>query len=326
MVYVDGFAGPGIYRKGEEGSPIIALKEAIGHSFPLKSEILFFFIEVDPERFQSLQQRVATLQIPSNFKVHPVLGKFDETMTGLLDQLDEAGKGLAPTFAFLDPFGFSHTWLPMVRRLMGYQRCEVLITFMYEEINRFLGHPDQPQHFDALFGCEDWRQALSMQDSQERKRFIHDLYQRQLREAASIRFVRSFEMVNEGKRTDYFLFFGTNSLDGLKKMKEAMWKVDERSGLQFSDATDLNQVLLFKKEPDYEDLKRRILSNFRGLAVTVEAIEEFVLVSTPYRETHYKRHVLKPMEVSKPPGLVVRRAPTGRRKGTFPPETLIEFI
>ncbi len=106
VVYVDGFAGPGIYKNGEEGSPIIALKEAIGHTFPLKSEILFFFIEADPERFRSLQQRVTSLQIPHSFKVQPVLGKFDETMTGLLDQLEEAGKRLAPTFAFLDPFGF----------------------------------------------------------------------------------------------------------------------------------------------------------------------------------------------------------------------------
>lgn len=326
VVYIDGFAGPGIYKKGEEGSPIIALKEAVGHRDSIRAEVFFFFIEADSARFQSLQQHVATLPIPSNFKVHPVLGKFDETMTALFDQLDEDGKKLAPTFAFLDPFGFSHTSLAMVRRLMGYQRCEVLITFMYEEINRFLRHPDQPQHFDALFGCGDWRQALSVQNSQERKRFIHDLYHRQLREAASIRFVRSFEMVNEGKRTDYFLFFGTNSLDGLKKMKEAMWKVDERSGLQFSDATDLNQVLLFKKEPDYEDLKRRILSNFLDRTVTVEAVEEFVLVSTPYRETHYKRHVLKPMEVSQAPGLVVQRPPTGRRKGTFSPKTLIEFV
>ncbi len=209
---------------------------------------------------------------------------------------------------------------------MGHQRCEVLITFMYEELNRFLGHPDQPQHFDALFGCEEWREGLSLQDSQERKRFIHDLYQRQLRKAALIRFVRSFEMVNEGKRTDYFLFFGTNSIDGIKKMKEAMWKVDERSGLQFSDATDLNQTLLFGKEPDYDNLRSRIVRNFRGQSVTVETIEEFVVVSTPYRETHYKQHVLRPMEISDPPGLTIRGAPVGRRKGTFPSGTVIEFI
>jgi hypothetical protein len=34
-------------------------------------------------------------------------------------------------------------------------------------------------------------------------------------------------MSNSRDVTDYFLFYATNELLGLKKMKEAMWKVDE---------------------------------------------------------------------------------------------------
>jgi len=32
--FIDGFAGPGIYSEGEEGSPLIALRVAKEHSFP----------------------------------------------------------------------------------------------------------------------------------------------------------------------------------------------------------------------------------------------------------------------------------------------------
>ena len=45
ILYVDGFAGPGRYSKGEDGSPIIALKEALKFKDKIKSKITFLFIE-----------------------------------------------------------------------------------------------------------------------------------------------------------------------------------------------------------------------------------------------------------------------------------------
>ena len=38
---------------------------------------------------------------------------------------------------------------------------KVFITFMYEEINRFLCLPDYAETFDELFGCSDWREILN---------------------------------------------------------------------------------------------------------------------------------------------------------------------
>src|SRR5688572_25838677 len=45
--YVDGFAGPGAYSGGEEGSPIIALKAALAHQarIPSSTKVRFLFIE-----------------------------------------------------------------------------------------------------------------------------------------------------------------------------------------------------------------------------------------------------------------------------------------
>ena len=55
---------------------------------------------------------------------------------------------------------------------------------------------------------------------------ILQLYRSQLVDLAGLKYVRTFEMVNEGNRTEYVLFFGTNSSEGLSKMKQAMWKAD----------------------------------------------------------------------------------------------------
>ncbi len=251
VLYLDGFAGPGIYSKGEPGSPIIALRTAATFTPRITADLVFLFIEADGARYASLQREVAKLTLPDNIHVRLEHGKCNETMDAVLDELDEKGEQLIPTFAFLDPFGFSHTPLSLIKRIVRHQRCEVLITFMYEEINRFLSQQDQPENLDRLFGTPDWRKAVSLAVPNERKAFIHSLYQRQLEVDAGISFVRSFEMVNRGNRTDYFLFFGTKSLKGLMKMKEAMWKVDASSGLQFSDATNPNQILFFTNEPNF---------------------------------------------------------------------------
>jgi len=288
--------------------------------------VVFIFIEADPERYEVLKQQVEAIKKPPHIQVHCFCAKCDEKLAQLLDFVAEQKKSLAPTFAFLDPFGISHTPFSLIQRLMQNKRCEVLITFMFEEINRFLSQKDLPGHFDSLFGCPDWRQGIQIKEPLERKKFIHDLYSTQLKKEAKITHVHSFEMMNRGNRTDYFLFFGTKSYDGLKKMKEAMWKADESGGFSFSDATDLSQPLLFDSGPDFTHVKHRIVERFKEKEVSVDDIERFLVIDTPYRETHFKTQVLKPMETAAFPELQVIRRTGKNRRGTFPTGTVIKIL
>lgn len=185
---------------------------------------------------------------------------------------------------------------------------------MFEEINRFLPQEQQPDNFDELFGCADWRKGNEIKTPRERVKFLHDLYQRQLTEAAGASFVRSFSLRNERNTMDYFLFFATNNELGLKKIKEAMWKVDESGTYTFSDATDPNQSMLFSAEPDRELLKRLIVDRFGGTETTPNEIERFVVHDTPFRETHYKK-VLQALEATG--RLLPISAPAARRRGTY---------
>lgn len=322
IVYVDGFAGPGGYSGGEPGSPVIALQTAIEQQEFLKQEVVFWFIEEDESRLASLQAAISELQVPSRFLVTAVNGDCNALLQNLLDGMARDAESLAPSFMFLDPFGFSDTPLSLIRRIMAHDRCEVLITFMFEEINRFLTHDKLPTHFDALFGTEEWREALSQASPGDRRRFLKELYQRQLQLAADIRYVLAFEMRNQNDSLDYILLFGTNSIDGLMKMKESMWKVDQTTGFTFSDATHPGQEILFGSVPDARDIRSRITSRFAGQAVPVDAVERFVLESTPYRETHYKK-VLKALE--RETRLAIISAKEDRKRGTFPPGTVIRF-
>jgi len=314
ILYVDGFAGPGRYNGGEEGSPVIALKAALAHSGRITGEMLFQFIEKDTDRAAMLEQVIGEIQKPANFKVRIATGTFEEATKEILYWCRTKGRALPPTFAFVDPFGWTGIPFDLIREILSHPSCEVLVNIMYEEINRFLGHPDQEQNLDRLFGTPDWRAVVQVKGSRERRLAIHALYQKQLSSAA--RFVRSFEMRNKNDATDYFLFFATKNTTGLRKMKEAMWSVDQAGEFTFSDATNPDQMHLFGNKPNLAVLRSQIVKQFSGTQTTVGAVETFVVEETAFRETHYKS-VLKELERALPPGLVVVDAPAKRKRGTF---------
>src|ERR1043166_4959594 len=60
ILLVDGFAGPGQYKGGEEGSPLVALRAFTEHKAKqvIKGEVRFIFIESDQARVQHLRQVV----------------------------------------------------------------------------------------------------------------------------------------------------------------------------------------------------------------------------------------------------------------------------
>jgi three-Cys-motif partner protein len=87
VLYLDGFAGPGIYSEGEPGSPIIALRTAIAFTPRITADLLFLFIEADRPRYESLQREVAKLTLPNNIHVQLEHGKCNETMNADLGRV-----------------------------------------------------------------------------------------------------------------------------------------------------------------------------------------------------------------------------------------------
>lgn len=326
IIYIDGFAGPGTYKEGQHGSPVLALRALAGQKIELNSGFEFHFVEREAAVASSLEASLNQLRqaglIPISAEVHVHRGmKFEEAYEAeLRPRLLRYPN--APVFALVDPFGWTGMPMRIIGDMLRRPHTEVLVNFMFEEINRFLAHEAQPGNFDALFGGLDWRQCVSL-TRVRRMRCIHDYYRDCLHSIADAKFVRSFEMRNERNLTDYFLFFATNSLKGLAKMKEAMWRVDPGGYFSFSDATDPAQTTLFGKEPDLGLLRRLLLARFTGVEPTRAQIEAFVVAETPFLASHYKA-VLKSLE--REALIDVVHAPTGRKIGTFAaPEMVLRF-
>jgi three-Cys-motif partner protein len=286
IIFLDGFCGPGRYKDGEEGSPIIALNLAIEHRVHHKfRQICFLFIDENKDRIEHLDEEINQLTIPSNFHVETRHNQFDETLTEILDTSEAKGSCLAPTFAFIDPFGPKGAPFSLVERLMDNPKTEVFINIMVDTVNRFLEHPNpqQRQHYVDLFGTDE---VLSIADGAgDRITELRKLYQRQLETTA--KYVRYFEMCDGNGRTIYFLFFATNNPLGHVKMKGAFWAIDKETGYQFSDATNPLQPALLRVDPsmDLGDYLQQKYSGTHCVGDILKHIEN----DTPYIEQHLKK-------------------------------------
>ena len=325
ILFVDGFAGPGEYRGGEEGSPMVAMRVLAEHSAKSKinAEVVFFFIENEPRRVQHLSGRVAHWhpRLPATAKVHVREGSFDGSMTDVLDDLNEQGRRMAPALVMIDPFGVKGIPMTLIRRIMANPKAEVYVSFMWEAMNRFVSQPEFATPMDELFGSNKWREAKG-RSGDDRKDFLHGLYRRQLMEAGA-RQVVYFHLF-AGNRLKYSIFFGTGHNKGSDRMKKAIWKVAPWGDFSFRGGRQDQLVLFGLTQPDLQPLQDALLDHFGGQGwVTVHDVLEFVRSDeTIYHDSQVKKPVLKPMEQQ---GLLHADGTTRTKRWTYPNGCRIKF-
>jgi three-Cys-motif partner protein len=320
IAYVDGFAGPGKYKGGEPGSPEIALRCAMKHRGNV-NQMTFLFIEKREDRIEHLENHLADLNPPDHFDLHLIHGEFEDVIGDELDAIKKKGLRMAPTFAFIDPFGWKGLPMPLLHRILDYRSTEVFTNFAVDPANRFKDHPDEgiSTQIKRLFGGE----IPERQDPTENGHdFIRRVYKERLQERAD--FVRSFRMLDRENRPIYDLFFASNNSKGHEKMKAAMWKVDTSGQFVFSDATNEQQTVLFEEDPAPQLLE--MIMNEWGDEGRVRAgdIEEWVLNQTTFLRKH-KTAALEMGENGNAFYVENEKANGEPRYSGFPDEVIINF-
>lgn len=318
ILFLDGFAGRGRYNDGSEGSPLIALRHLLDHShFPRmrNREFVFYFVEADKDNAASLFHEVeefknAHAPWPSNVEVFIANETFDQSASALIGHLREQKRNLAPTFAFVDPFGYSGLPMELLADLLSYPHTELFVNFMVGHVQRFIHRDGQENAMRSLFGL-DVHEILEGYDGQaDRVKHLSSVYESQLKRLVGFEYVQSFAMKNNTGNVGYYLFHGTRHPSGVKLMKDAMWKIDPGSGAVFSDRL-AGQDVLFTPEPDLRPLQDDFLSVFAGRqSVAVDELEWHAILQTPYRETHV-RPILRKLEAE---GRIRVNRPRGRRQ------------
>lgn len=295
LVYFDGFAGPGRYKGGEEGSPLIALNAARHHFAALRGvQLSFVFVEQNPKFAAWLRTEIAQLKLPTHqFKVHVVESDCETALRKLLHQLESSQRGAIPTFALLDPFGVKGLSFSLVKRLLERRLCEAFVNFMTHTAQRW--HGVIPEHINRLIG--DPQAATVIAASPTKAEAARALYEASLTSVA--RFTCCFRMRSRSNQPIYDLFFATQNDVGFERMKEAMWAVDKTGAYKLSDASDPNQTTLFTPDPG-RDLAEVLSRFFSGRRVVYEEVERFVVERTIYLPSHAKK-ALRTLELGLSP-------------------------
>jgi hypothetical protein len=132
------------------------------------------------------------------------------------------------------------------------------------------------------------------------------------------------------RHNDYYLFFGTDNLHGLREMKRAQWKVDPVGGRAYeqSAAAAIGQGELFTLDqvtqlPAGESLPVLLREHFGTRRFTVEEAEYYTLTETRYLdEGHLRKIALLPIQEAGQ--LEVVDSPR-RRRNDFPSGTVMRF-
>lgn len=324
IIFLDGFAGPGIYGDGEPGSPIIALETLLSHNaFSSYSgcEFVFHFIEKDAARFETLQTELQKFDpLPSNVRVVEHLDEFQDVIEEIASSLSENKQRLAPTLAFVDPFGLSGVPMERIATFLDSPKCELFLILMVDHLNRFLSTQHMRSSRDSLFGTNDFSNVEAA-PAGERIPLLVDLYKGQLRKVANFRHALDFEMKRANGKVAYYVVYATRSLTGVEKFKDATWTVDPSTGSSFSDRNWNQGSLLTGSHVELSELQQRLSEEFGGQDVSIERLEEFTLVDTPFRKPDL-RSALKSMEGSR---RIIANRPAGSRRG-FKKGTQIRFV
>ncbi|MCC3655789.1 three-Cys-motif partner protein TcmP [Streptomyces sp. S07_1.15] len=300
VTLLDAFAGPGRYEGGEPGSPVFILDRLLHHNAVERmhlspQRVHLVFIEKDRARYEHLISELAGRFGPLDRLPVRVEVRRGEAGRDSLPLLTELGAWGHPILGIFDSWGSVNVPLEVMRRIACNRSSEVITTFgpnwfsRREELNA--------EVLDAVFGGRDhWRPAAEEARPDERWRAWLGTYRAAL-QRAGFGYQLQFQLVPRTGQPLY-LVFGTGSDAGLKAMKEAMWKVDDRDGESFRDprtrgAEAIGQLDLFQAggalDPELQEL---VTQRLKLGSATVEALGRWLLTETArWMPTHALRAV-----------------------------------
>ena len=295
LLFIDGFAGPGEYEGGQQGSPLVAMDCVRRHRLAGRLrgvEVVFLFVESSPTRARHLRELLEQQEPMRHTSFEVREGEFRDHIESVLDLIDQQNAQLAPAFVMIDPFGVKGSPMDLIGRVLKNDRSECLISFMYEPIRRFHRQPEYGPHLDELFGTLRWRRCLDMPEGRSKKQFLHDLFRKQLKRHGA-KYVLSFELWKGGRHV-YTLYFTTGSLKGCDLMKASIWKLDDSGGYAFRSGTaDIPSLF----EPDTGPLAQQLRSEFGDAWTKIEKLDEFTMSDrTHFHKGHLRRKTLGPLE------------------------------
>jgi three-Cys-motif partner protein len=243
ITYVDGFSGPWETKTETflDSSFMIAinvLKDAqqkIYLQTGRRPKIRCFFSENNRQACTKLAIAIAPFHKPEeDFEIKTYYGEFENAIS-------EIQTFISTSFPliFIDPTGWTGYSFNKIGGLFNRPKCEVLINFMYDFVNRAasMSDPKTISSLDPILGGPGWETRLD--PSLPRGRAVEKLFRDNLAMVGNFDFVVSTKIDRPtADRPHFFIAYGTKSGDGLKTFRETEYNALKLNARDRADAKE----------------------------------------------------------------------------------------
>lgn len=294
ICFFDCFAGRGQYKNGEKGSPLIALDtlRRIKKQFGYIDEIVCAFIEKDKNNYDNLNA-VIDIERADHDKYEGIniLEPINDEFANVVTEIKEMEGRLAPSFFFVDPFGFGGVPFTEIKYIMSLPKTEVFFSFMVRDVNRFLDSSKHRISIEELFGINNVSNLLKTKYSNLTiEQTLLKLYRDQLHHEANVRYTLPYQISADEKiQTTYYLIHATNHPLGCSLMKGVMYGSGTEGRFGYLGPAEGQMNLEFYS--DSSNLKKFLLDRFRGQTIPFENILQQTCMETFYIEKHYRKAI-----------------------------------
>lgn len=245
----DIFCGIGIYKDGNEGSPIIAIKniKSLLKEYPSKN-INLTLNDKDESKIDFV-----TNYIEKNYKNICEVNSYNLDaieMLKIVDKKIKASKKGIKNLVFIDPYGYKEIYKKDIVNIMNSENSEIIIFLPISQMYRFskiaLTDKENKSYQPLRRFIEEFFQE---NHSIHNKTYVNQLeYINDIKEALSFenRYYSASYHIHKEKKDYYALFFITNHIYGLEKILDTKWKLDDLCGEGFKKTTQ--QFGLFNEE------------------------------------------------------------------------------
>lgn len=294
----DCFAGRGRFPEGVEGSPLIVIRTIakIREQTGRPKGASCIFIERSKNNFKNLQAEINRERenLPQRYGDWLNVECFNDEFANVASRIiDKYGESLAPSFFFIDPFGFGGVPFEVIKNILLLERTEVFMTFMVRDVNRFFESSHHTISIEELYGINNVQETLQNKYSNfPREHALLKLYRDQLHEGAHVKCTLPFKIsADERLQTTYYLIHATNHSKGCELMKEIMYKAGTEG--RFGYLGPAEGQLALTQFTGLSKLKEFLLNRFNGRTLSYRDLRYKTLMDTEFIKKHYREALLE---------------------------------
>ncbi|TMR93939.1 three-Cys-motif partner protein TcmP [Nonomuraea basaltis] len=315
---VDAFAGPGVYKDGLDGSPVVVAKGYLEHSHLERfKNLTVLCAEKREDRRDHLDGLLNGISRPAKLRLQVLEAGEALARHKELDAIAHQHGPSIPTLWILDPFDWAGVPFDLVKACLQRPRDEVLVTWFADELYRFCEHAPKQAAIDRHFGGSAWRAALEVRGEGPRKEALLKAYREGIERLSGSTFTESFSVASKNAHARYSLVFATHDMRGMTCFNQAKWRMDPHRGMSANE-WKYGQPTLFDPEPDLSGLRGK-LESLAGQARTFE-----YLVNQAQRLGFTEPQVRTTLTRMDEDGLAIRQSPV-KSTTPWPAGSLIRF-